>query len=711
MSVNISNFDCNDLGDNFVVLTITNPNGASDNCVAIVTVVDDALPDVNCKNISLPLNNAGFAFLTPVFLDDNSTDNCGVFNMTISENSFDCDDIGNHQVELTVTDVNGNSAACTSVVSVVDDLAPFIFCNNTTVATLTGTGEVQVDPATVLSLMTDGCGIQESSLSKDFFNCDDIGTNIVTVTVEDINGNISTCQTNIIVEDGLAPAAACENISVELDANGQTTISATQIGSNSSDDCGITSMILDMANFNTTHLGQNVVTLTVTDASNNSSQCTSIVTVLPAGNGGGGGNGGNASIVANTANEDGLSIGAVEYSLNEMPGQSSNAFNNLQAGGSYAVEVSKDINPLNGVTTFDLVLIQQHILQIANLDSPYKIIAADSNNSGNVTTFDLVEIRRLILFELTDFTNNTSWRFVDKNHVFTDPINPWATPFPEVINLASLPAGVNQVEFIGVKVGDVNNSATPNVLLGEEGRGLNEELLNKEDELVIDATGDFSVSGQLKLSLSLPENESLLGMQFCLDFDPSKVEYIGFEKQHLDVDEYHFGKALLQENKIAFSYHEAIAKNHFADRVFFDLIFSVHEPLDLEETFRLDSRYIKAEAYDAAGQISPLKFQFIQEEKKRNPLSTKLFVQPNPFKSETSLRFHVDDAQDAQLLIYDHLGRLIYSEDQFVNGWNLLNLNKQVFSGEGVYFIKLLADHRVITQSIILIEKNGIYIF
>ncbi|RMF25605.1 MAG: hypothetical protein D6765_10210, partial [Bacteroidetes bacterium] len=64
----------------------------------------------------------------------------------------------------------------------------------------------------------------------------------------------------------------------------------------------------------------------------------------------------------------------------------------------YLVVPSKSINPLNGVTTFDMVLITKHILNVQPLDSPYKIIAADINASGRVTTFDLVLLRRLILF-------------------------------------------------------------------------------------------------------------------------------------------------------------------------------------------------------------------------------------------------------------------------------------------------------------------------
>ncbi|MBK9335867.1 MAG: hypothetical protein IPM98_04525 [Lewinellaceae bacterium] len=65
--------------------------------------------------------------------------------------------------------------------------------------------------------------------------------------------------------------------------------------------------------------------------------------------------------------------------------------------GNYTVTPMKDNDPLNGVSTFDLVLINKHILGLEPLSTPFKMIAADANNSRSITTFDIVELRKLIL--------------------------------------------------------------------------------------------------------------------------------------------------------------------------------------------------------------------------------------------------------------------------------------------------------------------------
>ena len=67
-------------------------------------------------------------------------------------------------------------------------------------------------------------------------------------------------------------------------------------------------------------------------------------------------------------------------------------FNAIPMNNQYSIIPERNDDYKNGVSTFDLVLIQKHILGIEKLDSPYKVIAADVNNSESVTAIDLVEL-------------------------------------------------------------------------------------------------------------------------------------------------------------------------------------------------------------------------------------------------------------------------------------------------------------------------------
>lgn len=138
-------------------------------------------------------------------------------------------------------------------------------------------------------------------------------------------------------------------------------------------------------------------------------------------------------------------------------------FKNIPAGGNYSIKPIHDQNDLNGVTTYDLVLMSKHILSIEPLNSPWKMVAADVNQSGSITSFDIVEGRKMILGIITGFTGNNSWRFLPAYTIFGDPTNPFLGGLPPGhINVNNLQANYMGADFKGIKVGDVNNTAIGN---------------------------------------------------------------------------------------------------------------------------------------------------------------------------------------------------------------------------------------------------------
>lgn len=121
---------------------------------------------------------------------------------------------------------------------------------------------------------------------------------------------------------------------------------------------------------------------------------------------------------------------------------------------------SKDGSDLNGISTFDIVLITRHILGINLLDSPYKMIAADVNQSGSISVLDIVKMRRLILGLSQEFEESPSWRFVDADYDFPNPTNPWQEVFPEMISADFSVDSSPSLSFIAIKIGDINGTAS-----------------------------------------------------------------------------------------------------------------------------------------------------------------------------------------------------------------------------------------------------------
>jgi len=130
-------------------------------------------------------------------------------------------------------------------------------------------------------------------------------------------------------------------------------------------------------------------------------------------------------------------------------------------GASYEVSVSKPDVALLGVSTFDLVKLQQHILNVSLLNSPYKILAGDVNNNGDISTLDLILIRKVILGIDAAFEAVASWRFLPVTAAFNDPANPFAGVQGNPYQIVAPEQDVEDFDLIGIKSGDVNSSVQP----------------------------------------------------------------------------------------------------------------------------------------------------------------------------------------------------------------------------------------------------------
>lgn len=132
-------------------------------------------------------------------------------------------------------------------------------------------------------------------------------------------------------------------------------------------------------------------------------------------------------------------------------------FTNLERGKAHTFEPYYNEDVLEGISTMDLVLIQRHILGLEYFTSPYQHIAADVDDSKYITASDITRIRRLILGKATTFPNNrASWVFVAKDGI-KDPALP--LQFESQFETKSLMSDLNDVDFVAVKLGDVNYSA------------------------------------------------------------------------------------------------------------------------------------------------------------------------------------------------------------------------------------------------------------
>ena len=285
-----------------------------------------------------------------------------------------------------------------------------------------------------------------------------VGSYIATYRAEDGCGNVATRTLTITVREKKKPTPVCFNgLSVDLmPTTGMVPVPAISFNAGSYDNCtpqselkyrigraqgpnqtGVpteTSLIFTCAD----RAAPVQVDMWVGDAFGNWDYCTTYIIVqnnmganCPA-------IVGTASIAGAIRTEVGSNVENVSVALVGLPLASVTTgatgafqFGGLPTGGNVSVTPQKNLDPLNGVSTFDIVKINRHIIGTDLLGSPYSIIAADVNKSGIITTLDMIQLRQLILQRIVTFPSNTSWRFIEKKYVFLDPTKPLLESFPE----------------------------------------------------------------------------------------------------------------------------------------------------------------------------------------------------------------------------------------------------------------------------------------
>ncbi len=278
LAVDPSAFTCANVGANTVTLTVTDNNGLTSTCDATVTVEDTTPPMPECQDIVIQLDAAGNATITAAQIDNGSNDACGIQSLAVDPSAFTCANVGANTVTLTVTDNNGNIAACDATVTAEDTTPPTALCQDLTIQ-LDATGNANITAADIDNGSNDACGIQSLAVDPSAFVCANVGANTVTLTVTDNNGNVTTCEATVTVEDTTPPTAICQDITIQLDAAGNAGITAADIDNGSNDACGLQSLAVDPSAFTCANVGANTVTLTVTDNNDNVSTCDATVTV------------------------------------------------------------------------------------------------------------------------------------------------------------------------------------------------------------------------------------------------------------------------------------------------------------------------------------------------------------------------------------------------------------------------------------------------
>ncbi len=205
---NTTTFDCTQLGQHDVTLTAEDRVGNILSCETTITVADTIRPAAVCKDIEIFLDEQGQASLLPEDVDGGSEDNCEVDLLEIDIQQFGCTDLGTQEVNLKVTDISGNSASCTALVTVTDTFPPALFAENLQLE-LNEEGRVSLAINSFVLQDVDNCQMDTVWLSQYDFDCSNLGENNVTLFGRDMAGNVASMNIKVVISDPVPPVLNC----------------------------------------------------------------------------------------------------------------------------------------------------------------------------------------------------------------------------------------------------------------------------------------------------------------------------------------------------------------------------------------------------------------------------------------------------------------------------------------------------------------------
>ncbi|HEB62813.1 MAG TPA: T9SS type A sorting domain-containing protein, partial [Bacteroidetes bacterium] len=559
------------------------------------------------------------------------------------------------------------------------------------------------------------------------------GTHKITWYAEDNCGNIGQCSGTFTVKDEKPPTPQCLEglVTVLLDETGEVTIHAADFNRNSTDDCtasnyGTCGCLTDLRFSFSSNVNERTRLLTcndiengsidtielemwVTDESGNQDFCNTFIVLQD-----------NADVCPDVippidtnfyivsgliTNSDNQPLSNIDLTLMsdnpEIPVSANTdengsfAFTNLANIYNYSVKASREGDDINGLSTLDIVYIQKHLLGIKDLNSPYKLIAADVNNSGNISASDILELRKMILGEYDSFNNNHSWKFIPKDYKFENENDPFN--FDPVVKLGNLTKDEN-IGFTGVKIGDINNSAITS----------SDQLENRNsDEIALIAEDiSFSKGQEIEIPVFVTDQKELVGTQFTLKFNTSKLEYNGIANGLLSINKSNTNDNFKDRGLITLSWNTSEFINTNSASPLFKLKFIAKSDGRAKRNLDINSEITNAEIYINENDVikeNKLSLEF-RNSVDANTFSVKQNV-PNPFSETTTIGFEIPENQTVTISIYDITGKIVYqTRKEFEKGYNEIKINKKDINTTGLLYYKLEAGKYSAMKKMILIK-------
>jgi uncharacterized delta-60 repeat protein len=341
--------------------------------------------------------------------------------------------------------------------------------------------------------------------------------------------------------------------------------------------------------------------------------------------------------------------------------------------GVDSVRAFANFDKNGGISTFDIALIAQHLINNRRIVDPYAILAADVNRNNAVTNFDIVELRKFILGIYDSLPGSPSWRFVDRSYVFPNVDNPFAQPIPNYVLY-----NTGNPTLVAIKIGDVDNDHSS--YCGAMAPAVSRYGM----KLSIETPATKAMAGAvLRIPVTVQSDINLSAWQCHLSYTSDRFKILTLDTQIPNgqtFDYYDDGQGNLRS--LWYGAQNPTRQYKSGDTLF-TLVVQVLKPVDdIASGFTL-SEAGRNTAFESDGTAVGL---LLERSDIAHSTHLKVSCSPNPVDIHTTLSIESAGSDTGVLAIRDASGRSVYQATvQWLNGRTSFDIDTGTWAG-GVYF-------------------------
>jgi hypothetical protein len=353
------------------------------------------------------------------------------------------------------------------------------------------------------------------------------------------------------------------------------------------------------------------------------------------------------------------------------------------SGPSLSVTPYKDDPfPLNGLDMADVTAISEYLVDPVNSDltSAYQVIAADVDNNGTITNADAQLLETILLGN--SLPSEAVWKFIDASHVFSDINNPY--PYPnhfEVQDYNTLLPG-SQIDFVGVKTGDVNLSRDNS----------QQERTRASGEVTLEVNTKPAGAGITEVQIKALDFADIRAYQFTLSWDAYAFDLL---TNSLFTKGPHSETRPGQGN-IATVWQTPTTTTLANGTTLVSLLLKAKDETSTARV-RVSDVITPTKVFDHA--LSKLSVKVIERlmQAEENGLN----VYPNPSASISTVVIHSSSNEESSIEISDLTGKPVFTNTLMLSaGQNVLQVDTEKWA-KGIYLLKLQTSTRFEVKKII----------